>query len=153
MTFQFTSSASPTWCTSHPNLLSSPHATHSLPSLPALLMRSTRGGSFKRVHDLFGLSNQWLLPSVSLAAVNVYTTSAWLDQSILAGIAALSAHGTSSSSCLTLLRRLPSNTSNTSIFPTTLTRLLRTQRSTLSVFLTTCHFHLSSLLCPHLWSS
>ena len=46
-----------------------------------------------------------------LAAVSALTTSAWVGQSIPAETAALSAHRTSSPSCLTLLWRPPSNTS------------------------------------------
>ena len=70
-----------------------------------------------------------------LAAVNAFTTNAWLGQSVTAETTALSAHRTLSPSCLTLFWQPPSISST---FPSTSTRPLPIH-STLSVSMTTCH--------------
>ena len=80
-----------------------------------------------------------------LAAVNAFTTNAWLGQSIPAETTALSAHRKSSPSCLTLFWQPPSNTST---FPSISTRLLPILHSTLSVSLTTYHVPFSPSVVP-----
>ena len=98
-------SASPTWSTSLPVSDLPCIVICGLPPLSALVLRSPRGGSCRRVHDLFRPPIHGIFLQCALLPSAHSQRFAWLGQSIPAETAALSAHRTSSPSCLTLLWR------------------------------------------------
>ena len=100
------------------NLSSAPRATLSLLLLWISFTSSTfavRGGSCRRVHDLFLSSDLHFFLFPFPAAVNAFITSGWLGQSTIATTTALFAHRSSSPSCLTPLRAVTFEHLNISI--------------------------------------